>query len=94
MLYLKRLFAGPPNTLELMQRHDLAGLLAALDHPLAWVRRDAAATLGRMQEPRARAPLTTALQDRDAEVRHAAHVALTQLNAAAAASPPARTGAW
>ena len=91
MLYLKRLFAGPPNTRDLRQRQDVAGLLAALDHKLAWVRRDAAETLGRMQEPQARAPLSAALQDRDAEVRHAAQVALTQLNAAAA-SPPARTG--
>ncbi len=87
MLYLKRLFAGPPNTLELMQRHDIAGLLAALDHTLAWVRRDAAATLGRMQEPRARAPLTTALQDRDAEVRHAAQAALDTLNTRFATQP-------
>ncbi len=92
MLYLKRLFAGPPNTRDLRQRQDVAGLLAALDHKLAWVRRDAAETLGMMQEPRARASLTTALEDRDTEVRHAAQVALTQLNAADAASPPARTG--
>jgi HEAT repeat protein len=81
MLYVKRLFAGPPNTLELRQRHDVAGLLAALDHKLAWVRRDAAETLGQMQEPRARVPLTTALQDRDADVRHAAQGALDTLNA-------------
>ncbi len=85
MLYLKRLFAGPPNTLELMQRHDIAGLLAALDHTLAWVRRDAAATLGTMHEPRAR--LTTALQDRDAEVRHAAQASLDTLNTRFATQP-------
>ena len=49
MLYLKRLFAGPPNTRDLRQQHDVAGLLAALDHKLAWVRRDAAATRGRIR---------------------------------------------
>ncbi len=87
MLYLKRLFAGPPNTRDLRQRQDVAGLLAALDHTLAWVRRDAAETLGMMQEPRARASLTTALEDRDAEVRHAAHVALDTLNTRFATQP-------
>jgi HEAT repeat protein len=92
MLYLKRLFAGPPNTRDLRQQHDVAGLLAARAHNRAWVRRDAAAPRGRMQEPRARAPLTTALEDRDAEVRHAAQAAPPHLNASDAASPPARTG--
>ncbi len=87
MQYLKRLFAGPPNTRDLQQQHDVAGLLAALDHKLAWVRRDAAETLGTMQEPRARAPLTTALEDRDAEVRHAAQAALDTLNTRFATQP-------
>ncbi len=87
MLYLKRLFAGPPNTRDLRQQQDIAGLLAALDHKLAWVRRDAAETLGTMQEPRACAPLTAALQDRDAEVRHAAQAALDTLNTRFATQP-------
>ena len=87
MLYLKRLFAGPPNTRDLRQQQDIAGLLAALDHTLAWVRRDAAETLGTMQEPRARAPLTAALEDRDAEVCQAAQAALDTLNTRFATQP-------
>ena len=49
MLYVKRLFAGPPNTLERMQRHGSAGLLATRDHTRAWVRRDAAAPRGQIR---------------------------------------------
>lgn len=94
MQYLSRRFAGPPNTRDLRQQHDVAGLLAALEHTLGWVRRDAAETLGMMHVLRARAPLTTVLQDRDAEVRHAAQVALTLLNTPDAAPPPVRTGGW
>ncbi len=80
MFHIKRLFRAPPNTFALRQRHDTAGLLAALGHELAWVRRDAAQSLGQLQEAQFRGPLTLALQDSDAEVREAAQVALAQLN--------------
>ncbi len=80
MLLLKRLFGGPPNTFELWERHDVAGLLAALGHTLPWVRRNAAEALGTMQAPQARGPLTAALNDSDEEVRQAAQDALETLN--------------
>ena len=49
MQYLSRLFTGSPNTVERMQRHGSAGLLATRDHTLTWVRRDAAATRGQIR---------------------------------------------
>ncbi len=87
MMLLKRLFGLPPNTLELKQRHNVPGLIAALGHRFPWIRRDAAQILGQMQEPQARAPLTAALNDHDPEVRHAAQQALDQLNAPAVVTP-------
>lgn len=83
MMLLKRLFALPPDTFELKQRHDIPGLIAALGHRFPWIRRDAAELLGQMQEPQVRAPLTAALNDSDSEVRHAAQAALDNLNATA-----------
>ncbi|HEY0739133.1 MAG TPA: HEAT repeat domain-containing protein [Herpetosiphonaceae bacterium] len=83
MFLLKRLFALPPDTFELKQRHDVPGLIAALGHRFPWIRRDAAQILGQMQEPQVRAPLTAALNDRDSEVRHAVQDALDTLNAPA-----------
>ncbi len=80
MFHLKRLFWAPPDTFALRQRGDTAGLLAALNHELAWVRRDAAESVGRLQDAQFREPLTTALQDSDAEVRGAAQAALAQLS--------------
>ena len=77
---LKRLFGGPPQPFELMQRQDVAGLISALDHPLPWVRRDAAVALGQLQDPQARTALTAVLHDPDGEVHHAAQAALAQLN--------------
>lgn len=79
MFHIKRLFRAPPNTFALRQRHDTAGLLAALGHDLAWVRRDAAESMGQMQDAQFREPLTMALKDSDVEVRTAAHAALVQL---------------
>jgi HEAT repeat protein len=76
---LERLFGEPPNTYELGQRHDTAGLLAALGHSLPWVRCNAAATLGKMHALEARGPLTAALHDSDADVRQAAQAALDRL---------------
>lgn len=80
MFHIKRLFRAPPNTFALMQRHDTAGLVAALGHDLAWVRRDAAQSLGQLHDAQFRGPLTAALQDSDAEVRDAAQTALALLN--------------
>lgn len=80
MFRIKRLFRAPPNTFALRQRHDTAGLLAALGHELAWVRRDAAQSLGQLHDAQFREPLTRALKDNDADVRAAAHAALVQLN--------------
>lgn len=80
MSFLKRLLGGPPNTFELMQQHDINGLLAALGDTLPWVRRDAAQSLGNLGEPQFREPLTAALNDNDAEVRHAAQDAIAKLH--------------
>ncbi len=77
---LKRLFGGPPQPFDLMQRHDVAGLIAALGHSLPWVRRDAALALGQLQDPQARTALTAVLHDPDGEVHHAAQAALAQFN--------------
>jgi HEAT repeat protein len=88
----KRLFGGPPNTYDLGQRQDTVGLLAALGHKLAWVRRDAAETLGTLNVEAARGPLTAALNDNDAEVRAAAHTALAQLNDPPGGARPAHRG--
>jgi HEAT repeat protein len=80
MLFFKRLFGGPPEPFQLMERHDIAGIIAALGHPLPWVRRDAAHALGQLQDPHGRAPLTAVLHDRDADVRAAVQAALNKLN--------------
>ena len=80
MHFFKRLFGGPPYPFQLMERHDVAGIITALGHTLSWVRRDAADALGQLQDPHGRAPLTVALHDRDADVRAAAQAALDKLN--------------
>ena len=92
MRTFNRLFGGPPNTYELGQRQDISGLLAALSHRLPWVRRNAAETLGTLKVEAARGPLTTALNDHDAEVRAAAHTAIIQLNDAPVGAQPAHNG--
>jgi HEAT repeat protein len=84
MLWVKRLFGLPPNPLQLKQQHDVPGLIAALEHPFPWIRRDAAQMLGHIKESRVRAPLTAALNDRDSDVRRAVQDALDQLNVPAA----------
>ena len=80
MRFFTRLFGGPPEPFQLMERHDVAGIIAALGHTLPSVRRDAAHALGQLQDPHGRAPLTAALNDRDADVRAAVQAALDQLN--------------
>jgi|GEM_PF-3814303 len=84
MLWIKRLFGLPPNPLQLKQHHDIPGLIAALGHPLPWIRRDAAQMLGHIKESRVRAPLRAALNDHDSEVRRAVQDALDKLYAPAA----------
>jgi HEAT repeat protein len=91
MMLLKRLFGLPPNPLALKQRHDVPGLLAALEHQFPWIRRDAARMLGQMQEHQGKGPLTAALNDHDAEVRHAAQDALALLDAPIAPQAPTST---
>jgi HEAT repeat protein len=51
-------------------------LVHALDHPRASIRREASSALGRLLDPRAIAPLITAMGDRSARVRSAAALAL------------------
>ena len=79
MFQITRMFKAPPDTFALLQRNDRAGILRALQHNLAWVRRDAAQSLGQLHDPQFRVPLTAALNDADAEVRDAAQSALAQL---------------
>ncbi len=79
MFRFLRLFRSPPDTFAMLQRHDTAGLQAALGHELAWVRRNAAESMGLLSDPQFRGELTAALQDSDAEVRAAAQAALAQL---------------
>jgi HEAT repeat protein len=79
MKLLHWLFGEPPDTFALQQQGDRAGLIAALGHTFPWVRRDAAQALGELRDPHARAMLRAALNDSDAEVRHAAHTALETL---------------
>lgn len=80
MSFRQRFLGYPPNTYELLQRGDIAGLAAALGHKLPWVRRDAVLTLATLNDPQFTGAFTTALNDSNEDVRHAAHAALERLN--------------
>jgi HEAT repeat protein len=79
MRFFQWLFNDPPDTYELMRQQDVDSVIAALNHSLSWVRRDAVLTLGATNDRQYQALLTTALNDPDADVRQAAQAALATL---------------
>jgi HEAT repeat protein len=80
MSFLRSVFhRNTPDVSSLRARQDVDGLIAALEHPNASIRRAAAEALGEMGDARAKTSLHLALEDDDPTVRVAAQAALGRL---------------
>jgi HEAT repeat protein len=78
---------GKPNVKELEQKHDIDGLIKALENKSLEVRYDAVQALGRIGDARAVTPLCAALKDPYIEVRMAAADVLGKMGDARAVEP-------
>lgn len=68
---------GPPNIAKLQEKHDIAGLVKALDYPKdPAICRSAAKALGQLRDTHALKPLMSKLTHEDEEMRGVAIVAL------------------
>ena len=80
MSFLRGVFhRNTPDVSGLRARQDVDGLIEALRHPNASIRRAAAEALGELGDVRAKVPLHAALEDDDPTVRVAAQAALGRL---------------
>ncbi len=78
---------GPPDIERLKEKGDVDGLIKALSHKKASVRRDAAVAVGALGDARAVDPLTAALRDEDEKVAVAAATALARIGDPRAIGP-------
>lgn len=78
---------GPPDVRKLERKRDVNGLIGALSHESAAIRRDAAQALGKLKDARAADSLIASLGDSWPDVRAAAADALEELKDARAVEP-------
>ena len=74
------LIGGPPDIKKLKTKHNVKGLIKAMDYRKdPQIRRAAAQALGQIRDPQALVPLVDALKDENVAVRQAAAWALGQI---------------